>query len=136
MLRRISGSCVSGCHTAELLEPAEEAFDSIAALVGLRVALSLLPTIGFGRDDPACSHLVDDGQQFVRIVSFVGDHFLSIYRAEKTLRVRAIMLVAASKLELNEVAEGVRQYVDLGRTTATRSSNSLRSLFFFAPAAC
>ena len=119
-----------------MLEQAEEALDSIATLVDLPINRSLLLSIGFGRDDGDCSHFVDGGKQFVGIVGFVGEHFLSIYRAEKTLRVRAIVLVAASKLEVNEIAEGVRQYVDLGRTTAARSSNSLRSLFFFAPEPC
>jgi hypothetical protein len=119
-----------------LLEQAEEALYPIPSLVGVRIESPLLLSIGLGRDDRICTHLVDGGEQLVGIVGFVGDHFLSIYGVEKTLRVRAIVLVAASKLEVNEIAEGVRQYVDLGRTTAARSSNSLRSLFFFAPAPC
>lgn len=122
---------------AELLDATEVVFDQMSGLVTMPIIVARCGAIGTRRND-CCGFLrADTFDQRIAVVAFVGNHRFGLgYAGDEVLRLRDVGLLGASEREGDWIAQGVDERMDFRAESAARSSQSLRAVFFWAPAAC
>jgi len=105
----------------------EEAFDQMALLVDEPIDFARLFAVAAGRDDGLHAPRLDRLDDGVGIVALVCDERLSPRRRqpEQRLRLAGVIGLAARQHEVQRVAKGVRDGVDLGAEPAARAAQRL-----------
>ena len=123
---------------AELLELAKEVLDEMARLVERPVVRSRCDAIALGWDD---RELVGGGEWFdhpgVGVERLVGDERVGGERRQEGVGALQVVRLPRGEPELDRVAEGVDQGVDLGaQPTFAAADRLVCGVFFGAPALC
>jgi hypothetical protein len=101
---------VSGGDAAEVLEPAEAAFDDISALVGVLVEVMDDNTVGFVRDDGLCAATNDFAAKVVAVIPFVGEERAHGRRERQNIgRCRDVGILAWGQMQDDRPAERIAQ---------------------------
>lgn len=128
---------VSGCDTAKLLEPVEEALDEVSCLVPMPVSLALGCAVAPGRDDRRGARGFNGFDQGITVVSLVGHDGPSRNIRHQRSPLRDVGLLPARQDQAQRIAQCVDTGVDLGSQSAPRVADRLiASVFFGAPAEC
>lgn len=128
---------VSGCDTAELLEAIEESLHEVSCLVAVPVDFALGVAIASRRDDRFGTGGLDDADQGIAVVTFVGDDSTSRDCLNQGSTLRDIGNLAGRQDQANWVAKGIDTSMNLGSQPAPRATDRLIArVFLGAPAAC
>ena len=127
---------VSRGNSSEILEPAEAAFNDIAASVSLFVEAMNSDAIGFVRNDRLGAAVDDLRPQVVAVVTFVGKQSAHVGRKRQDIGSRGdVGILARRQMKNDRPAERVAQRVDFGRTPAARAADRLTAFPPFPPEA-
>ena len=132
------GLVIAGGNGPELLELGEEVLDQMPGLVEVCVK-GARRLAGFPRWDDR--RLTGLGQRLehplVGIEGFVGNERLGLQLRQQGIGSGQIVLLTASEMKADRIAERIPQRVDLGGQPALAAPNRLvRPSFLGAPAAC
>jgi len=128
---------IPGRHPAELLEPIEEALHQIARLIAMPIVVPKRLAIGPWRNDHFGLLRFDVLDQGIGVITLVRDHRLRARGLlEQGERLGDVGLLGAGERKAKGVAERIDDAVQLGGESAARAAQSLRAVFFWAPAAC
>ena len=123
---------VSGGDAAEVLEPAEAAFDDISAFVGALVEVMDHNTVGFVRDDGLCAATNDFAAKVVAVIPFVGEERAHGRRERQNIwRRRDIGILAWGQMQDDRPAERIAQRMDFCRAAPARAADCLIVLPLF-----
>ena len=94
--------------------------------------------VGLGRNDCRLAGFGQgDDHSLVGIVGFVGDQGVRLHVGEKMLGAVQIVSLSAGQVELQRIAQGIDDGVDLGAQASSGASDGLvLPGFFLAPALC
>ena len=127
---------VSGGYTAEVLEPAEAAFDDISAFVGAFVEAMDDDTVGFIGDDGLGAETNDFAAKVVAVIPFVGEERAHGRRERQNIgRRRDIGILAWGQMQDNRPTERIAQRMDFCRAASARAADCLIVLPPFPPEA-
>jgi hypothetical protein len=127
---------VSCGHASEVLEPAEAAFDDVAALVEALVERMEDDAVGLIGDDRGCPAFDDVGPQFVAVIAFVGDEGARGGSLRQQVgRGGDVGSLPGGEIEDDWPAAPIAQAVDFGRAPPTRAADGLILLPPFPPEA-
>jgi len=128
---------VSGCDAAELLETIEESLDEVSCLVAVPVDFALGVAIASRWDDRFGTGSLDDVDQGITVVTFVGDNRAGLDCLNQGSPLRDIGHLAGGQNQTNRVAQGIDTSMNLGGQPAPRATDRLiATVFLGAPAAC
>lgn len=127
---------VSGCDTAELLEAIEESLDEVSCLVAVPVDFAFGVAIASRRDDCCGAGGLDDVDQGIAVVTFVGDDSAGRDCLNQGSSLRDIGNLAGRQDQTNRIAQGIDTSMNLGGQPAPRATDRLiATVFLGAPAA-
>ena len=128
---------VSGCDTAELLEAIEESLDEVSCLVAVPVDVAFGVAIASRRNDRFSTGGLDDVDQSIAVVTFIGDDSAGRDCLNQGSPLRDISHLAGCQDQTNRIAKGIDTSMNLGRQPASRATDRLiATVFLGAPAAC
>ena len=128
---------VSGCDTAELLKAIEESLDKVSCLVAVPVDFALGVAIVSRWDDCFGPGGLDDVDQGVAVVTFIGNDSAGRDCLNQGSSLRHIGHLASRQDQANRVAQGINTSMNLGGQPAPRTTDRLiATVFLGAPAAC
>lgn len=128
---------VSGCDTAELFEAIEESLDEVSCLVAAPVDVAFGVAIASRRDDRFGTGGLDDVDQGIAVVTFVGDDSAGRDGLNQGRPLRDIGHLAGCQDQTNRVAKGIDTSMNLGGQAAPRATDRfIATVFLGAPAAC
>ena len=131
------GLLITGSQTAELLQPAETALDSIALFVELLIVPALFLPATPGGDDRFGLHRFDMGQDGFRVVAPVSDNRIRLALSEQLHGLGAVVDLPGGDAEVDRLSMLIRQQVNFGRQTSSGTPQSLVCAPFLRPvAAC
>ena len=123
--------------TAEWFELIKESLDEVTGLITMMVIVAWSSSIRarwnhrFGRVGLNLLH------QGITVIAFIGNDGLGIGRhGQQGVGLTHVGLFGARQGESDRVAQRINDAVNLGSETARRAAQSLRAVFFLAPAAC
>src|SRR5437016_2668357 len=118
--QEISGELiVSGGYPAEVLEPAEAAFDDISAFIGAFVEAMNDDAVGFIGDDRLGAATNDFAAKVVAVIPFVCEERAHGRRErQKVGRRRDIGILAWGQMQNNRPAERIAQRMDFCRAAS------------------
>ena len=122
--------------TTVMLDFVPEALGEIALAVERKIAVAPLLSVfpwGDHWSDGSPSERVD---QRVGVVSLVADKSAWIGSFEQRFRGSQIMRLPWCQHQIERIAQGIDEHVDLGAQSSARFSDGLRAVFFRAPALC
>ena len=133
----VAGQPIISCgDAAEVLQPAEHAFDGVAAAIEPWREAVLPLAIGFGRDVRNASRRLDLATDGITVIALVTvNHEASRQVIEQLRRHPAIRHVAAAQQQQQRTTRSIRQRMDLARSPAARAANRLAALPPFPPLA-
>ena len=127
---------VSGGDAAEVLEPAEAAFDDISAFVGALVEAMGDDTVGLVRNDGLCAATNDFVAKVVAVIPFVAEERAHGRRERQNIwRRRDIGILAWGQMQDDRPAERIAQRMDFCRAAPARAADCLIVLPPFPPEA-
>lgn len=127
---------VSGSYSAEVLEPAEAAFDDISALVGALIEAMEDDPVGFVGDDRLGAATSDFATKVVAVIPFVCKERAHGRRERQNIgRRRDIGILAWGQMQDYRPAERIAQRMDFCRAASTRAADCLIVLPPFPPEA-
>lgn len=128
---------VASGNTPKLFELVEEALNQIARLVTVSVIFTqrfAIGSRGYDRFSP-CS--LDPLNQRIAVIAFIRKHGLRVWCFFKQFnRLSNVCLLRTRQGKPDGIAEGINDAVYFGPESAARTTQSLRAVFFLAPAAC
>ena len=128
---------VSSCDTPELLEAIEESLDEVSCLVAVPVDFAFGIAIASRWDDRLGTGCLDDVDQGIAIVTFVGDDRAGRDGLNQGSPLRDIGHLAGCQDQANRVAQGIDTGMNLRGQPAPRATDRLiATVFLGAPAAC
>ncbi len=127
---------VSCGDSAELFDAAEEALDEIATFVVVAIVRSLMRAIGFRRNHRSGASVLDESDQRIGIVGFIGCDPLSGHILQQGLGLWEVRGLSRSDAEARQLAQTLNQRVDFGAQSASGTTQCLIAFFGGAPAAC
>ena len=135
--REVPGELVvSGSYTAEVLEPAEAAFDDISAFVGAFVEAMDDDTVGFIGDDGLGAATNDFTAKVVAVIRFVSEERAHRRRERQNIgRRHDIGILAWGQMQDDRPAERIAQRMDFCRAAPARAADCLIVLPPFPPEA-
>ena len=119
-----------------MFELVEEALDEIAFTVEGEVARARGFSVGFGGDDGGDRSIVEGGDEGVGVEGLVSDQSAGIDGFDQRFSTNEIVILARAEYDLDRIAKGVDERVNLGGQSAAGSADGLRAVFFWAPALC
>jgi hypothetical protein len=123
-------------HGAEAFDVMEEALDVPAeAIEGARFAAPVVLSRGIHRDDRLHASPADGGDDCIGVVPGVGDQGLAGRVLDQVLRFRRVVLLARREDDVEGLASGRRDRVDLGGKASSRTAKMIASDPPFPPAA-
>jgi hypothetical protein len=127
---------VSGGDAAEVLEPAEAAFDDISAFVGAFVEAMDDDTVRFIGDDGLGAATNDFAAKVVAVIPFVGEERAHGRSERQNIgRYRDIGILPWGQMQDNRPAERIAQRMDFCRAASARAADGLIVLPPFPPEA-
>lgn len=127
---------VSGGDAAEVLQPAEAAFDDISAFVGAFVEAMDDDTVRFIGDDGLGAATNDFAAKVVAVIPFVGEERAHGRRERQNIgRYRDIGILPWGQMQDNRPAERIAQRMDFCRAASARAADGLIVLPPFPPEA-
>lgn len=121
----------------KMFELIEAPFDQVARLVAMTVIVAGVLAVRARRNDGFGLLGLDPFDQGVRVVAFVRDHRAGPRRlVEQCWGLADVGLLGPGEGKADGVAQRIDDAVDFGSKAAPRTSQSLRAVFFLAPAAC
>ena len=127
---------VSGCDSAEVLEPAEAALDDVSAFVGAFVEAMDDDTVRFVGDYGLGAATNDFAAKVVAVIPFVGEERAHRRRERQNIwRRRDIGVLAWSQVQNDRSAERIAQRMDFCRAASARAADCLIVLPPFPPEA-
>jgi hypothetical protein len=131
------GLLVSRRDAAVVLDSIHEAFDEVSGLVLPLAEPPLLSAVAARRDHRFRPALANCRDEFVRVISFVGDNCSWYVIAKQFLRPLEVVFLARSEEELERLSLCIDSYLQLRTESAPASAEGfLTRLFLGAPAAC
>lgn len=128
---------VSGCDTAKLLEAIEESLDEVSCLVAMPVDFAFGVAIASRWDDRFGTGGLDDVDQSIAVVTFVGDDGAGRDCLNQGSTLRDIGNLAGCQDQTNRVAKCIDTNMNFGGQPAPRATDRLiATVFLGAPAAC
>ena len=121
---------------SKMLERVEETLNEIAFAVESEIAPTRGLSVGFGWDDRDDRSIVEGGDEGVGVEGLVGDQSAGINGFDQRLGASEIVILACAEHHLDRIAEGIDERMNLGGQSAAGSADSLRTVFFWAPALC
>lgn len=119
--------------TSELIEFIEKTLDQVACCIAMSVVSAWRPPVGARRNNRFSGHGFNVLNQGVAIIAFVREYSLSVGRFIQQLNgLSNVGLLRTGQCEAERIDDGV----NLGAESAARAAQSLRAMFFWAPAAC
>src|SRR5262249_24937966 len=115
---------------SEVLELVEEALNKIALAVECEIACSRGLAVVLGWNDRRDLALGEGIDERVSVVSLVTDQGIWVDVFDQRFRARQIMSLAGGEHELDRIAQGVDERMNLGGQSAARPPNRLRAVFF------
>lgn len=135
--QEISSELVITCSdTAVMLDFVPEALGEITFAVERKIAVALLLSVFPWRDhwgDGSPSERLD---QRIGVVGLVADKSARIGSFEERFRGGQIMRLSWCQHQVERIAQGINEHVDLGAQSSARFADGLRAVFFRAPALC
>ena len=134
----VSGSFfVTRSDASVVLDAVDESFREVAGFVFSLVPAAFRPTVAARWNDRFGTALANYRDEFVGVISFVGDDAVRLMRAEQFFRTVDIMFLPRTKANFHRLPLGIYGKVELGTKSASRSSQGfVGGLFFCEPAAC
>lgn len=127
---------VSGSYPAEVLEPAEAAFDDVSALVGAPVEGMEGNSVGFIRDDGLGAAVNDFAAKVVAVIPFVCKERAHGRRECQNIGCRCdVGILAWGQMQDYRPAKRIAQRMDFCRATSARAADRLIVLPPFPPEA-
>lgn len=127
---------VSGSYPAEVLEPAEAAFDDISAFVGALIETMEGDAVGFIGDDGLGSAMNDFTTKAVAVIPFVGKERAHGRCERQNIGCRRdIGILAWSQMQDDRPAKRIAQRMDFCRAASARAADCLIVLPPFPPEA-
>ena len=127
---------VSGSDAAEVLQPAEAAFDDISAFVGAFVEAMDDDTVRFIGDDGLGAATNDFAAKVVAVIPFVGEERAHGRSERQNIgRYRDIGILPWGQMQDNRPAERIAQRMDFCRAASARAADGLIVLPPFPPEA-
>ncbi|KAF0226754.1 MAG: hypothetical protein FD175_2957 [Beijerinckiaceae bacterium] len=135
--QEIPGELVISCgDAAEVLEPAEAAFDDVLAFVGALVEAVDDDTVGFVGDYGLGAATNDFATKVVAVISFVSEQRAHGWRERQNIgRRRDIGILAWGQMQNDRPAERIAQRMDFCRAASARAADGLIVLPPFPPEA-
>ena len=121
---------------SEMLEHVEKTLDEIAFAVEGEIACARGFSVRFGWDDRGDRSIVKGGDEGVGVEGLVGDQSAGRDSFDQRFGASEIVILAGAEHHLDGIAEGVDEHMNLGGQSAAGSTDSLRAVFFWAPALC
>ena len=120
---------VSGCDSAKVLYPTEEALDEFTPFIEVAVRGPRLDTVCSRRNHRLRTGREDSVDQGLRVVGFIGSNRNGLDSFKQRLRFAPVGHLSGCQPPVYEVTEGFDQGMDLRCQSATRSANGLRAFF-------
>ncbi len=135
--QEISGELVvSSGYAAEVLEPAEAAFDDVSAFIGAFVEAMDDDAVGFIGDDGLGAATSDFAAKVVAVIPLVGkERTHGRCERQSIERRRDVGILAWRQMQDNRPAERIAQRVDFCRSAAARATDCFIVLPPFPPEA-
>lgn len=135
--QEIPGELVISCgDAAEVLEPAEAAFDDISAFVGTFIEAMDGDTVGFVGNDRLGAVMNDFGAKVVTVVSFVCKKRAHGWSERQNIgRSSDVGILTWGQVQNDRSAERIAQRMDFCRTASPRAADCLIVLPPFPPEA-
>ena len=128
---------IARSDTAELFELIKELLDEVTGLITMMIVVAWRFSIRarwnnrFGRVGLNLLH------QGITVIAFIGNDGLGIGRhSQQGVGLTHVGLFGARQGESDRVAQRINEAVNPGAETPARGAQSLRAVFFLAPAAC
>ena len=135
--QKISGELiVACCDGAEVLEFVEEALDEVALAIEGEVARQWNRAAGMGRNDRSDLPVGEGFDEGISVIGLVTDQSRWIGILEQGLCTSEVAGLAWRKHQLDGIAQGIDERVNLGAQSAARSADRLLAVFLRAPALC
>jgi hypothetical protein len=133
----ISGELVVACgDCSEVLERIKEALDEVALTVEREVAMSLDVAVGFRRDHRGDASFGQGVDERVGIEGLVAEDGGRIDVLDEGLGAGEIGVLTRREHDMDRIAQGINEHMNLGGQSAARSADGLIAVFFGAPALC
>ena len=135
--KKISGELiVACCDRTKVLEFVEEALDEVALTIEGEVARQRDRAAGMGGDDWGDLPVGEAVEEGIGVVGLVTDQSRWIGVLEQGLCTSKVSGLAWRKHQLDGIAQGIDEGMNLGGQSAARPADRLRAVFFRAPAEC
>ena len=105
---------VSSCDTAELFETIEESLDEVSCLVAVPVDVAFGVAIASRWDDRLGTGGLNDVDQGIAVVTFVGNDSAGRYCLNQGCSLRDIGHLAGRQDQTNRITQGIDTSMDLG----------------------
>ena len=123
--------------TAELLELIKESLDEVTGLITVMIIVAWRFSIRARRNNRFGRVGLNLLHQGITVIAFIGNDGLGIGRhGQQGVGLTHVGLFSARQGESDRVAQRINEAVNLGAETARRAAQSLRAVFFLAPASC
>ena len=119
-----------------MLEPVEGTLNQVPALLDLTVILLGILTVRLGRYDRDGSLGVDEPQDFVAVISLVGNHVGGLDSCQQGYSLWGIMSLTSSEGKTYGLALGINHQMNLGAQSSSGTPQSLALAPPFPQAAC
>lgn len=119
-----------------MFELIEEALNEIAFAVEREIARPSRLAVGFWWDHCSDSAPSQSVEECIGIVPLVADQGIGIGVVDQQLSANKVMSLAWGEHQLDGIAQGIDERVNLGGQSAARPADCLRTVFFRAPAEC
>jgi hypothetical protein len=135
--QEVASELVISCgDAAEVLEPAEAAFDDISAFIGAFVEAMDDDTVGFIGNDGLGAVTSDFGAKVVTVVPFVCEKRAHEWRERQNIgRSSDFGILTRGQMQNDRSAERIVQRMDFCRTASPRAADCLIVLPPFPPEA-
>jgi hypothetical protein len=102
----------------------------------MAIIFTLHDTIALRRDHRLRVVCLNVVQKIVRVIAFVGQYCLRRHPFQQRFTLRNVSNFTTSQQPAHRIAQGVYHRVNLAGQSAARTTDRLRTFFFWAPAAC
>lgn len=122
--------------TAVMLDSVPEALGEITLAVERKIAVALLLSVFPWRDHWGYGSPSERVDQRIGVVGLIADKSARIGSFEERFCGSQIMRLSRCQHQVEGIAQGVDEHVDLGAQSSARFADGLRAVFFRAPALC
>ena len=127
----------SGRNASVVFDSVHKPLDEVAAFVGASVEASSFRAVAARWNDDLRTPLANHGHQLVRVIAFIGDHFVRFVLGQELFGPRHVMLLAGAQAQFQRLALCVYRQVQFAAESAAGTAERFfLGFFFWEPAAC